>query len=136
MQMYEMPILSLGPKILEGGNGKPLQYSCLENPMSRGALQATVNGITKSWIQLSTQKEHKVLLRLRILKTYKAIIKNIFPNSDCSWHSSTKGNHSYFLVYHSRVFHAYLNKYKFMNFWFPTVKKILFPMHTVLLYAF
>ena len=29
------------------GNGNPLQYSCLENPMDRGALQATVHGITK-----------------------------------------------------------------------------------------
>ena len=30
------------------GNGNPLQYSCLENPMDRGAGQATVNGVTKS----------------------------------------------------------------------------------------
>ena len=31
------------------GNGNPLQYSCLVNPMDRGAWQATVHGITKSW---------------------------------------------------------------------------------------
>ena len=30
-------------------NGYPLQYSCLENPMDRGAWQATVHGVTKSW---------------------------------------------------------------------------------------
>ena len=30
------------------GNGNPLQYSCLENSMDRGAWQATVNGVTKS----------------------------------------------------------------------------------------
>ena len=30
------------------GNGNPLQYSCLENPMDRGALWATVHGVTKS----------------------------------------------------------------------------------------
>ena len=30
------------------GNGIPLQYSCLENPMDRGAWQATVCGVTKS----------------------------------------------------------------------------------------
>ena len=31
------------------GNGNPLQYySCLENPMSRGAWQATVHGVTES----------------------------------------------------------------------------------------
>ena len=31
-----------------GGNGNPLQYSCLENPMDRGAWQATVHGVEKS----------------------------------------------------------------------------------------
>ena len=31
----------------EGGLGNPLQYSCLENFMDRGAWQATVHGITK-----------------------------------------------------------------------------------------
>ena len=30
------------------GNGKSLQYSCLENPMARVAWKATVNGVTKS----------------------------------------------------------------------------------------
>ena len=30
------------------GNGNPLQYSCLENPMDRGAWQALVHGVTKS----------------------------------------------------------------------------------------
>ena len=36
-----------------GGNGKPLQYSCLENPMDRGAWQAAVYRVTKSQTQLS-----------------------------------------------------------------------------------
>jgi len=31
-----------------GGNGNPLQYSCLENPMDRGACRATVLGVAKS----------------------------------------------------------------------------------------
>ena len=35
------------------GNGNPLQYSCLENPMDRGTWWATVHGVTKSWTQLS-----------------------------------------------------------------------------------
>ena len=30
------------------GNGNPLQYSCLENPMDRGAWRATVHGVTES----------------------------------------------------------------------------------------
>ena len=35
------------------GNGNPLQCSCLENPMDRGAWWATVRGVTKSWTRLS-----------------------------------------------------------------------------------
>ena len=35
------------------GNGNPLQYSCLENAMDRGAWQATVRGVAESWMQLS-----------------------------------------------------------------------------------
>ena len=35
------------------GNGKPLQYSCLESPMDRGAWQTAVHGIAKSWKRLS-----------------------------------------------------------------------------------
>ena len=35
------------------GNGSPLQYSCLENPMDRGAWQATVRAVTKSRTRLS-----------------------------------------------------------------------------------
>ena len=32
----------------EGGNGNPLKYSCLGNPMDRGVWWATVHGVTKS----------------------------------------------------------------------------------------
>ena len=35
------------------GNGNPLQYSCLENPMDGGAWQATVHGIAMSQTRLS-----------------------------------------------------------------------------------
>ena len=35
------------------GNGNPLQYSCLENPMDRGAWWATVHGVAKSRTRLS-----------------------------------------------------------------------------------
>ena len=34
------------------GSGSPLQYSCLENPMDRGAWQAVVLGVTQSWTRL------------------------------------------------------------------------------------
>ena len=45
-------ILGLG-RSPEGGNGNPLQYSCLENPMDKGAWQAIVHGVAKSQTQLS-----------------------------------------------------------------------------------
>ena len=35
------------------GNGNPLQYSRLENPVDGGAWQATVHGVTKIWARLS-----------------------------------------------------------------------------------
>ena len=35
------------------GNGNPLQYSCLANPMDGGAWWAAVHGVTRSWTQLS-----------------------------------------------------------------------------------
>ena len=39
-----IPGLGISP---EGGNGNPLQYSCLENPMDRGAWWATVHGVVQ-----------------------------------------------------------------------------------------
>ena len=40
------------------GNGYPLQYSCLENPMDRGTWQAVVHSVAKSWIQLKRLNMH------------------------------------------------------------------------------
>ena len=42
-----------GKSLGEEGNGNPLQYSCLENPMDRGAWQTTVCGVTKSQTRLN-----------------------------------------------------------------------------------
>ena len=43
-------VLGLG-RFLGGGHGNPLQYSCQENPMERGAWWATVHGVTKNQAQ-------------------------------------------------------------------------------------
>ena len=45
-------------KIPGGGDGSPLQYSCLENPMVRGAWWATVHGAAKCWTRLSDYTQH------------------------------------------------------------------------------
>jgi len=41
------------------GNGYPLQYSCLENSMNRGAWRATVHGVAIEWLTLSLSSFHR-----------------------------------------------------------------------------
>ena len=48
--MGSIPGLGISPG---RGDGTPLQYSCLENPMERGAWWAIVHGVAKSQTQLS-----------------------------------------------------------------------------------
>ena len=50
---HQKDISSRGMLIFGEGNGTPLQCSCLENPMDRGACWAAVHGVTKSQTQLS-----------------------------------------------------------------------------------
>ena len=50
MKLHNKHILVSG---FREGNGTPLQYSCLENPMDGGAWWAAVHGVAKSWTQLS-----------------------------------------------------------------------------------
>ena len=47
-------------------NGFPLQYSCLENSMDRGAWQATVHEPTKSWTRLSTHPQITYMLKTHL----------------------------------------------------------------------
>ena len=42
----------------EEGNGKPLQYFCLGNPMDRGAWKATVHGVARVRDHLVTKQQH------------------------------------------------------------------------------
>ena len=44
----DMGSIPASERSLGVGNGNPLQYSCLENSMDRGAWQATVHGVTES----------------------------------------------------------------------------------------
>ena len=61
------------------GNGNSLQYSCLENSMDRGAWRATVQGITKSWTQLSDQA-HQGLVSASYLEKSEGLRLN---GDDC-----------------------------------------------------
>ena len=65
------------------GSGNPLQYSCPENPMDRGAQWITLHGITKSLTQLSNFNSlHfmynvlQCLLSPRHIRTHKTLLKN------------------------------------------------------------
>ena len=44
------------------GTGNPFQYSCLENPIDRGAWRAMVRGVTKSWTQLKQLSMHALYI--------------------------------------------------------------------------
>ena len=64
-----------------GGHGNPLQHSCLENPMDRGAWQATVHGVTESQAQLkrlSTQNTHQIYMKNSYKFIYKRRVNGIF----------------------------------------------------------
>ena len=51
----DMGSISVSGRYTGEGNGNPLQYSCLENPMDRGAWQATVHGVTRVENDLATK---------------------------------------------------------------------------------
>ena len=68
--MQETQEMQVSVTVLEkypgGGNGDPLQYSCLKNPMDKGAWWATVQRVAQSWTRLSDQELH-----IEVAKGYK-----------------------------------------------------------------
>ena len=67
----------------EGGHGTPLQYSCLENPMDRGAWCTTVHGVTKSQTQLKGLGTH--LLKEHLSKYSYTVKKGVIKTSACEY---------------------------------------------------
>ena len=61
---FSIPGLGRSPR---GGNGNPLQYSCLGNLMDREAWQAIVHGVTKSWSQ---SVGHNLVTKQQQLRLY------------------------------------------------------------------
>ena len=53
IRLFATPWIAACQASLGEGNGTPLQYSCLENPMDRGAWWAAVHGVAKNWTWLS-----------------------------------------------------------------------------------
>ena len=58
------------------GNGNPLQYSCLENPMDGVAWQAAVHGVTKSRTRLSDFTLIKYQLSVHSRQNFHQILQN------------------------------------------------------------
>ena len=58
------------------GNGNPIQYSCLENPMDRGASQTTVHGVTKSQTQLSNDAHGNINSDLCLIALYHTLVSD------------------------------------------------------------
>ena len=56
-----------------GGHGNPLQFSCLENPMNRGAWRVTVKRVTKSqtWLSSRLSTEHQIERGISLNRTWK-----------------------------------------------------------------
>ena len=69
-------------------NGNSLQYSCLENPMDRGARWATVPGVAKSWTQLSVHTRARTHTHTHTHTHISAPSGISFPPPQPSSHSS------------------------------------------------
>ena len=70
-EIQETQVWSLGPEDPPGvGNGNPLWYSCLENPMDRGTWQAVVYRVVKSWTQLKQLSTCKLFKSFAYFSTW------------------------------------------------------------------
>ena len=76
----------------EEGNGTPLQYSCLENPMDGEAWWAAVHGIAKSWTQLSdfTFTFHLHALE-KAMATHSSVLALENPRDGWTWWAAVYG---------------------------------------------
>ena len=66
------------------GNGTPLQYSCLENSMGRGACY-TVHGAPRGWTQLSNKNEIQLKPRMLLNAYFKWLLVEGFESEDHSF---------------------------------------------------
>ena len=60
--LRDLGLIPVSGKSPGGGHGNPLRCSCLENPMDRGAWQATVPGVTQSGTNRGNDSEMKTIL--------------------------------------------------------------------------
>ena len=70
------------------GNGTPLQYSCLENPMDRGAWKAAVHGVTEGRTRLS---DFTFTFHVHALEKETATHSSVLPGESQGWGSHLWG---------------------------------------------
>ena len=88
--MQETRVRFLGQEDSSGeGNGNPLQYSCLENPMLRGAWWATVHGVTRVGHNIASKSPPPIIVRngvsgsvsTLITDNFKGLLPETLPNT-------------------------------------------------------
>ena len=73
-----------------GGHGNTLWYSCLENPMDRGAWRAMVHRVAKSWTRLKWFSMHPLSCSSKVIRCFAVIGINL-----CHSHFKDKSNISH-----------------------------------------
>ena len=76
-----------------GGHGNPFQYSCLENPMDRGAWRATVHIVAKTWTRLRPLSTHAGTGSLETCYFYFPSGRSLFPGMKSESLGLTLRNH-------------------------------------------
>ena len=99
-QEAQIPLPAAAPRVFSGvslrkvgeGNGNPLQYSCLENPMDGGAWWAAVHGVAKSRTRLSdfTFTFHSHALE-KEMATHSSILAWRIPGMGEPWWAAVHG---------------------------------------------
>ena len=92
----EVKVRSLSRDLPGGGNGNPLQYSCLENPLDRGAWQATVHRVAQSQTRLSDSAHTHTRYRgprgtnteLGWIRNYYGHLQDRYPGWSGGWRPS------------------------------------------------
>ena len=108
-----------------GRNGNPLQYSCLENPMDRGACQATIHGVAKSWtgpplLTCNYLKDRSFKCLVHLSSSMFRIISNIRRCSSVSWKNYSFLNE---LIFNLKIIHFQwiLNSFQNIQFWIQKI---------------
>ena len=89
-----MSLLNITDHNFGDGNGTPLQYSCLENPMDGGVWKAAVHGVTEGWTRLS---DFTFIFHLHALKkemaTHSSVLAWRIPGTGESGGLPSMGSH-------------------------------------------